>query len=120
MYIPTPMVITSTIHPMIGNGKLYPFVSTPPIKARDTTIDASSSLITWSPYTISFGIEPHKSFDVYVFVDETNTVLMKPMRPYLSAEFETLFGFSIGCANYDDSKVVQITYPLHYNRYFEG
>ena len=85
MYIPTPMVITSTIHPMIGNGKLYPFVSTPPIKARDTMIDASSSLITWSPYTISFGIEPHKSFDVYVFVDETNTVFMKPMRPYLSA-----------------------------------
>ena len=114
------IMIQSSIHPMVGNGILYPFVNTPPLKARDvdTPIDASSSLITWSPYTISFGMEPHKSFDVYVFVDESNTVFMKPMRPYLSAEFETLFGFSIGCANYDEKKVVQITYPLCYNEYF--
>lgn len=114
------MDISSATNPMIGNGKLYPLVSTPPIKARDGMIDASSSVITWNPYTISFGIEPHKSFDLYVFIDEKKKVFMKPMRPYLSAEFETLFGFSIGCANYDESKVVQITYPLCYNMYFEG
>lgn len=44
-------------------------------------------------------------FDVHFAVDDR--VLVRPVRPYHSHEFETLFGFGCHCKGYCD-KVVEI------------
>ena len=44
---------------------------------------------------------------------------MKPSKPYFSANFETLFGFGIGCSEYDPEKIIVVKEPVDYYEKFE-
>ena len=79
----------------------------PPINAKWTLFEIEQTLYSFN------------SFKIYVYVDNANTVFMKPYKPYSSREFEVLFGFGIMCKGYDENKVVQITAPGNYYTNFQ-
>jgi hypothetical protein len=58
---------------------------------------------------------------IYVLLDKnTKNVYMKPSKPYFSANFETLFGFGIGCSEYDPEKIIVVKEPDEYYKNFES
>ena len=73
----------------------------------------------WTLFDIEQKLYSFNSFKIYVYVDNNNTVFMKPYQLYTSREFEQLFGFGIMCEGYDENKVVQITEPKNYFTNFQ-
>ena len=73
----------------------------------------------WTLFDIEQKVYSFNSFKIYVYVDNTNTVFMKPYQPYTSREFEELFGFGIMCQGYDENKVIQVTAPDKYYTNFK-
>ena len=56
---------------------------------------------------MSVGIGSTNEFEVLELKDGDN-VYLRPIRPYYNSEFETLFQFGIGCANYDENRIIKI------------
>lgn len=63
-------------------------------------------------------------FRVYICMDNNNCIstkirrlccFIKPIEKYQVCEFETLFGFSSNCENYDENKIVAVEYYKSYN-----
>ena len=79
----------------------------PPSNAKWTLVDIEQQLFS------------HNTYKMYVYVDNTNTVFLKPYTPYSSREFEELFGFGILCQGYDEHKVVQVIAPDKYYTNFQ-
>jgi len=73
----------------------------------------------WTLFDIEQKVYSFNSFKIYVYVDNTNTVFMKPYQPYTSREFEELFGFGIMCQGYDENKVIQVIAPDNYYTNFK-
>ncbi len=74
---------------------------------------------TWSLFNIEQKLYSFNSFKIYVYVDNNNTVFMKPYKLYTSREFEELFEFGIMCEGYDENKVIQVTAPDNYYTNFQ-
>ena len=74
---------------------------------------------TWTLVDIEQKIFSNNCYQLYVYVDDTNTVYMKPYTPYNSREFEELFGFGMICNRYDENKVIQVVAPDNYFRNFQ-
>lgn len=72
-----------------------------------------------------FDIEGKRNFNsrqyqIYVLLDKnTKKIYMKPSIPYFSANFETLFGFGIGCSEYNSEKIIVVKEPVNYYEKFE-
>ena len=43
---------------------------------------------------------------------------MKPINRVYMSEFETLFGFGMGCDGYDENKTIQVLSPDDYKNNF--
>tara|TARA_R110002012_G_C11624664_1_gene609326 strand:- start:759 stop:1106 length:348 start_codon:yes stop_codon:yes gene_type:complete len=112
----TPILpMRSNIPPSCGNGSVYPLISQRKITVHDVTIVPQGC---WNTYTIPFGIELHKAYDIQVLIHDKD-VYMKPKTPYCSAEFEKLFNFGIQCVNYNPQKVVKVRTPDDYYKEFK-
>ena len=87
-----------------------------PTRVRDCSppVDA-----TWTLVDIEQKKFSNNRFKLYVYVDDTNTVYMKPYTPYSSREFEELFGFGMMCHRYDENKVIQVVAPDNYFTHFQ-
>lgn len=82
-----------------------------PKRVRDCKIPSNAN---WTLIDIEQKIFSSNYYQMYIYVDNTNTVFLKPYKPYSSKEFEDLFGFGIMCQNYDENKVVQVIAPNNY------
>jgi hypothetical protein len=71
----------------------------------------------WNRYIIAFDITIDSQFELDVLIHDNN-VYLKPTTPYFKSEFEQLFDFGICCKNYDVEKVVMVTSPPDYYKYF--
>ena len=87
-----------------------------PTRVRDCSPPVHA---TWTLVDIEQKIFSNNCYQLYVYVDDTNTVYMKPYTPYNSREFEELFGFGIMCHRYDENKVIQVVAPDNYFRNFQ-
>ena len=57
------------------------------------------------------------NFKVYYQIID-NIVYLKPFLPVKTSEFEMLFGFEVDCSNYDENKIIYISNPSNYYKYF--
>ena len=64
----------------------------------------------------SVGINGIHNFQVYTLI-KNNYVLMKPVEPVFTSEFERLFDFGCSCSNYDPNRIIAITSPINYFKY---
>ena len=87
-----------------------------PTRVRDCKISSDAN---WTLIDIEQKIFSSNTYKMYVYVDNTNTVFLKPYTPYSSKEFEELFGFGIMCQDYDENKVVQVIAPNNYYTNFQ-
>lgn len=87
-----------------------------PTRVRDceSPVDAR-----WALVDIQQKVYSNSTYKINVYVDNNNTVFMKPHTPYYSREFEELFGFDIMCRDYDENKVIQIRKPDNYSANFK-
>ena len=87
-----------------------------PTRVRDCKIPNDAN---WTLIDIEQKIFSSNTYKMYIYVDNTNTVFLKPYTPYMSKEFEDLFGFGIMCQDYDENKVVQVIAPNKYYTNFQ-
>ena len=87
-----------------------------PTRVRDceSPVDA-----TWALVDIQQKVYSNSTYKINVYVDNNNTVFMKPHTAYYSREFEELFGFGIMCREYDENKVIQVISPKNYSTNFK-
>lgn len=108
------MQTLSEIPPSCGNGTVYPLIRQRKLTVQDVNQVPQGS---WNIYTIPFGMESYKMFDIQLLIHD-NEVYLKPKTPYFSAEFEKLFNFGIQCKHYDEQKVIKVKSPPDYYKDF--
>lgn len=108
------MQTLSEIPSSCGNGTVYPLIRQRKLTVQDVNQVPQGS---WNIYTIPFGMESYKMFDIQVLIHD-NEVYMKPKTPYFSAEFEKLFNFGIQCKHYNEQKVIKVKSPPDYYKDF--
>ena len=85
------------------------------IKGNFFNINYSSlpSNLNWHKKTLfsdsihTLGISKHE-FDVF-YTKYNDRIYIKPIKPYMSAEFETLFGLGLSCSGFNKNITVDIT-----------
>ena len=57
------------------------------------------------------------NFKVYYQIID-NIVYLKPFLPVKTSEFEILFRFGVDCSNYDEDRIIYVSNPSDYYKYF--
>ena len=58
------------------------------------------------------------NFDLYYQIID-NIVYLKPISPIKTAEFEMLFRFGVDCSLYDENRIIYVSNPSDYYKYFK-
>ena len=72
---------------------------------------------TCNLYKPGFSTDGKDNFNVRFLIIDDN-VYMKPINRVYMSEFETLFGFGMGCDGYDENKTIQVLSPDDYKNNF--
>lgn len=89
------------------------------IYINNNDIDSKWSKIYLKKDLISLSSNSISGFYV-LYTIKDNIVFMKPISIVKTSEFEMLFDFGVDCSRYDENRIIYITNPSNYYKYFEG
>lgn len=76
----------------------------------------------WNLFHIEKANYSVDNYKIYILIDSSNNVFMKPYEPYVSGDFERLFDFGVMCTKYSPHKIIMVTEPkyhTHFVSYFD-